>query len=185
MMSNRLSHWFGKWWVCIMFGVIAAIIFTFIVPNAVSQLTENRTLAPLILDEYYPTWPASKAQPFFAALGDQGRLAYRAYYLTLDFWFPVLSLTIFYTALLSLAFPQNSHGRALNLAPLLMYVADMMENINHFTMAGSYPDLLGWQITIGPLLSLVKYVLITTLPLIALVGFWMNRGAGIAKGPQS
>lgn len=184
-MSNRLSHWLGKCWVCIVFGVIAAIMFAFIVPDAVSKLTENRTLAPLILDEYYPTWATSQAQPFFAGLGDQGRLAYRTYYLTLDFWFPVLSLTIFYTALLSLAFPQSSSWRALNLAPLLMYAADMMENLNHFTMAGGYPELPQWQITIGPFLSLVKYGLITALPLVALVGFWINRGAGTANGPQS
>jgi hypothetical protein len=54
------------------------------------------------VDEYYLPWTASDARPFFTALGTAGRAAYQNYYLTLDFWFPVLSLTIFNTALLSL-----------------------------------------------------------------------------------
>ena len=174
-MSKKLSHWLGRWWVCVGFGVIAAIIFTYTVPNAVNELTAGRTLAPRILDEYYPAWAAAEARPFFEGLGAKGRIAYQNYYLTLDFWFPVLSLTIFYIALLSLAFPQSSRCRAVNLLPLIMYAADGAENLNHFAMAGSYPNLPGWQIMFGPILSLVKYVLITLLPVLALFGFWVSR----------
>jgi hypothetical protein len=175
MMSNALSNWIGRWWVCVTFGVISTIMFGYLVPNAVAVVTENRTLAPRILDEYYLTWSASDARPFFKALGAAGRAAYQNYYLTLDLWFPVLSLTIFYTALLSLAFPIGKRWAWFNLLPLIMYACDMLENINHYTMAGRFPDLPVWQLQIGPILSLVKYILITALPMLALIGFWLKR----------
>jgi hypothetical protein len=174
-MSNALSHWLGRWWICAVFGFIATIMFVYFVPHAVGVVTENRTLAPSILDERYLTWAASDARPFFTALGAAGRAAYQSYYLTLDFWFPVLSLTIFYSALLSLAFPARGRLSWLNLLPLAMYACDILENINHFTMAGSFPNLPAWQLAVGPLLSLFKYILITLLPLLALLGFWFNR----------
>ena len=174
-MSSIVSSWLGRWWVCIIFGVISTIIFGYLVPNAVAVVTENRTLAPRILDEYYLTWTAADARPVFTALGASGREAYQNYYLTLDFWFPVLSLTVFYTALLSLAFPAGHRWAWLNLLPLIMYALDMVENINHFSMAGSYPDLPVWQLQVGPILTLAKYVLITALPILALIGFWIKR----------
>jgi hypothetical protein len=174
-MSRRVSQWTGRWWICITFGVISTIMFGYLVPSAVAVVTENRTLAPRILDEYYLTWSAADARPFFAALGTTGRAAYQHYYLTLDFWFPVLSLTIFYAALLSLAFKDHPRWGWLNLLPLVMYAFDMMENINHYRMAASFPDLPVWQLQIGPILSLVKYVLITALPVLALIGFWLKR----------
>jgi hypothetical protein len=177
MMSNALSHWLGRWWVCAVFGFISTIMFIYLVPHAVGVVTENRSSVPSILDERYLTWAASDARPFFAALGTSGRIAYQSYYLTLDFWFPVLSLAVFYSSLLSLAFPTRRPWSWLNLLPLVMYACDMLENINHFTMAGSFPDLPAWQLAVGPFLSLLKYVLITELPLVALIGFWSNREA--------
>jgi hypothetical protein len=174
--SKLISHWLGRWSICIVFGVIATLMFTVLVPNGVAEVTQNRTLAPRILDEYYLTWTAADARHLYEVLGVTGRTAYQNYYLKLDFWFPVLSLTIFYAALLSLAFPQGRRWSWLNLMPIPMYFSDMFENLNHFMMAGSYPDLPSSQLTIGPWLSLVKYLLITVLPAIAIVGFGMNRG---------
>jgi hypothetical protein len=181
-MSKALSHWVGRWWICAVFGLISMILFVYFVPHAVGVVTNNRSLVPSILDERYLTWAASDARPFFTALGTSGRAAYQSYYLTLDFWFPVLSLTIFYSALLSLAFPTRRTWSWLNLLPLAMYACDMLENINHFSMAGSFPDLPTWQLAIGPLLSLFKYVLITVLPLLALIGFWINRNSKSTRG---
>jgi hypothetical protein len=175
MMSDTLSHWIGRWWVCVASGVISTIMFGYLVPNAVSLVTENRTLVPQILDEYYLTWAASDARPFFKSLGAAGRAAYQNYYLTLDFWFPVLSLTVFYIALLSLSFSANRRWASLNLLPLAMYACDMFENINHYSLAGSFPDLPAWQLQVGPLLSLIKYMLTTALPVLALIGFWLKR----------
>lgn len=180
-MSHLLSKWLGRWSVCIVFGLIATLMFTWLVPAGVAEITANRTIAPRILDEYYLTWTAGDARQLYQALGSGGRAAYQQFYLYLDFWFPVLSLTVFYTALLSLAFRQGTRFAWLNLVPLLMYACDIGENINHFTMAGSYPLLPPLQLQIGPWLSLVKYLLITGLPLVAFAGFIYNRRRS-AKG---
>ncbi len=174
-MSKFISKWLGKWSVCIVFGIIATIMFTVLVPGGVAEVTQNRTLAPRILDEYYLTWTADDARHLYAVLGATGRRAYQHFYLKLDFWFPVMSLSLFYAALLSLAFPQGRRMSWLNLTPIAMYFADMSENLNHFMMSGSYPDLPPLQLAIGPYLTLIKYLLITALPIIALVGFAVNR----------
>jgi hypothetical protein len=181
-MSARLAKWLGRWPVCIAFGIIATVMFVWLVPNGVDTITAGRTTAPKILDEYYLTWTAQDAQQLFGAIGPAGRLAYQHFYLTLDFWFPVLSLTIFYTSLLSLAFPQGRRLARVNLLPLLMYASDIGENLNHFVMAGTYPQLANWQLLVGPYISLLKYVLITFLPLLALIGFGLNRKLFSAKG---
>jgi hypothetical protein len=170
-MSYSIAKWFGRWPVCLLFGVIATVMFTYFVPRGVADITQNGALAPRILDEYYLTWTARDAQNLFQALGPAGRLAYQNFYLHLDFWFPVLTLAIFYSGLLSLAFPQGKRWAWLNIVPLVMYFCDMAENINHYSMAGSFPNLLPIQLQVGPLLSLSKYVFITGLPILALLGF--------------
>jgi hypothetical protein len=177
--SKIISRWLGKWSVCIAFGIIATIMFTVLVPGGVAEVTQNRTLVPRILDEYYLTWTAGDARHLYSALGATGRRAYQHFYLKLDFWFPIMSLSVFYAALLSLAFPQGRRGSWLNLMPIPMYLADMSENLNHFMMAGSYPNLPPLQLAIGPYLSLTKYLLITALPIFALIGFAMNRSAHV------
>lgn len=170
-MSRFISNWLGRWSVCVVFGIIATIMFTVLVPDGVAEVTQNRTLAPRILDEYYLTWTTDDARHLYAALGATGRRAYQHFYLKLDFWFPVMSLSVFYAALLSLAFPEGRHWSWLNLMPIIMYFADMSENVNHFMMAGSYPNLPAVQLIVGPCLSLTKYLLITVLPVVALIGF--------------
>ena len=150
-------------------------MFTVLVPGGVAEVTQNRTLAPRILDEYYLTWTADDARSLYAALGASGRCAYQHFYLKLDFWFPVISLSVFYAALLSLAFLQGRRWSWLNLTPILMYFADMSENLSHYMMAESYPDLPPFQLATGPYLSLNKYLLMTALPVVALIGFVINR----------
>jgi hypothetical protein len=179
-MSPLLNRWLGRWWVCVALGIVAGVMFGYFVPHAVFDLTEGRTLAPKILDEYYPTWSASDARDLYAALGPTGRHAYQLFYLRLDFWFPVLTLTLFYSSLLSLAFRERPRLRWMNLLPLVMYAADVAENLNHFAMAGSFPELSPARLTLGPVLSLTKYVLITALPLVAAMGF-VSRRRGVQR----
>jgi hypothetical protein len=57
----------------------------------------------------------------------------------------------------------------------IMFASDMPENIKHYSLAESLPDLPSWQLQVGPVLSLIKYILITALPVLALVRFWSER----------
>lgn len=170
-LSTRLGSALGRWWVCGVLFAASLVMFFWIVPNAVSTVTAGRTLAPKILDEYYLTWSPDDARQLLAGLGEQGRIAYRAYYLHFDFWFPVLTLTLCYASLLSLAFRRGSRWAWVNVLPLAMYASDVAENLNHFAMAGSYPELSAFSLTWGPRVSGAKYALMTMLPLIALGGF--------------
>jgi hypothetical protein len=174
-MSSLLSQYLGRWSLCILFGVVSLVMFTVLVPRGILEVTNNRTLAPLILDEHYLTWTREDAISLYSALGEAGRKAYRMFYLKLDFWFPVLSLSLFYTALLSLAFPRSSRLAWLNLLPIVMWLSDAAENLNHYYMAGVYPELPTLNLLVGPYLTLIKYILITLLPIMATVGFAMRR----------
>lgn len=174
-LSSFLNHWLGRWWLCVVFGVAASVMFVYAVPHAVSEVTHGRSLVPKILDEYYPTWAESDARAFYAGLGPAGRRAYQLYYLKLDFWFPVLTLTLCYISVLSLAFRKAARFRWLNLVPLIMYASDIAENLNHYAMAETFPDLSPARLAVGPMLSLVKYALITAVPLVAAIGFLARR----------
>lgn len=183
-MPSLLKRYLGNWPICVAFGIVSVVMFTVLVPNGVAEVTANRTLAPCILDEYYPTWVASDAQHLYAALGGTGRQAYRMFYLKLDFWFPVLSLSLFYVGLLSLAFPKASKLAWINTLPLAMWLFDAAENLNHFYMAGHYPELPSLNLTVGPYLTLFKYLLITCLPIVALIGFafqYLKKRDGTAE----
>ena len=169
--SGLLGRAFGRWWVFGLLFAASILMFYWIVPQAGAAVTAGRTLAPKILDEYYLTWTPEDARHFYAAIGSQGRAAYRAYYLHLDFWFPVLTLTLCYISLLSLAFRPGSRWSWVNLLPLLMYASDVAENLNHFSMALTYPVLSPFSLTWGPWFSGAKYAIMTVLPLLALVGF--------------
>jgi hypothetical protein len=174
-MSSLLSRYLGRWAPCILFGIVSLVMFTVLVPRGIDQVTVNRTLAPLILDEHYLTWTRDDALNLYAALGEAGRKAYRMFYLKLDFWFPVLSLSLFYAGLLSLAFPRPNRLAWINVMPMVLWLSDAAENLNHYYMAGIYPELPALNLLVGPYLTLIKYVLITLLPMVALGGFALSR----------
>jgi hypothetical protein len=69
-----------------------------------------------------------------------------------------------------------------------MYVSDIAENLNHFTMAGAYPNLSSFSLIWGPWFSGAKYGLMTVLPLLALAGFaarYFGRSAPRRSGGTS
>ena len=184
-LANRLGRALGRWWICLALFGASLLLFGWIVPNGVAEVTGGRTLAPQILDEYIITWTPEDAQRFYAAIGANGRAAYRAYYLHLDFWFPVLTLTLFYMSLLSLVFRPGTRLAWLNLTPLLMYASDAAENLNHFAVAGAYPALSPASLTYGPLFSGTKWVLIMGLPVVALIGFAVERLGAVRRTPAA
>ncbi|MBB6107656.1 hypothetical protein HDF23_000386 [Mucilaginibacter lappiensis] len=150
-------------------------MFGYLVPHGIDTVTNQRTLADKILDEYILTWTPADAQKLFTSLGPKGREAYQNFYLHLDFYFPVLSLTICYISFLSLAFRSNSKMAWINIAPILMWLMDTAENIDHFSMAGSFPHLSDFSLTYGPWFTFIKWVLIIMLPLIGCIEFLVRK----------
>ena len=171
MISNWLGAMLGNVWLTVFLGVLSTAIFSFVCPAMIRAVTTNRTVAPKILDEYIMTWTPADAEHLYSALGPQGRVAYQNYYLRLDFWFPVLSLTLFYIGLISLAFPKGTPLAWLNLTPVLLYLSDWAENLNHFMMAKLYPNLPAFSLRFGPVFSFLKWVLIFAFLLLAIAGF--------------
>ena len=168
--SASVRRWLGRGWVLAASLVASCVMFGYLVPAGVGGITRGRTLAPKILDEYLPTWSRADAASLFDALGPVGREAYCNFYLHLDFWFPVLSLTIFYASLLSFAFPAPSRLAWMNVTPVAMYVSDALENVTHFTMAREYPARSDALWTVGPYFTLSKWIFLYGLLGIALAG---------------
>lgn len=169
--SHLLRRAFGNWWICLLSLVVTTVLFGYFVPQGIEEITRQRTLAPKILDEYLLTWTPAAARQLYAALEPTGRLRYQQFYLQLDFYFPVLALSVFYCSLLSLAFRAPARLAWLNVLPLLMWLMDLAENVNHFVMAGSYPHLSAFSLGWGPVFTGLKYVLILGLLPLAGLGF--------------
>jgi hypothetical protein len=176
-MSQFLRKVSGRWYICAILFLGPAIIFPALVQPAAEKIVQHGAGAPKILDEYVMTWTPEDARQLYLAIGPEGREAIRHFYLHLDFWFPVFSLMLFYISLLSLAYPARSPLAWLNLLPIPMWLLDEAENINHFTMAGSYPNWPDGSLTVGPWFTLWKWALIFAIPVIAALGFIL-KGVG-------
>jgi hypothetical protein len=107
---------------------------------------------------------------FFAAIGPDGRAAYRRFYWIMDFWFPGAAASLATASLMLIAFPPASGWAWLCFLAVLSWLFDVAENITHFHMARSYPNLSPIALRIGPLFTRGKW-LFAIMPLpIALVG---------------
>jgi hypothetical protein len=58
----------------------------------------------------------------------------------------------------------------INLLPTPMWLLDEAENLNHFTVAGSYLDWPSVSLTLGPWFTFWIFAI----PIIAALGFWLN-----------
>ena len=169
-MSTFFRRVFGRGWVAGSLFVATMLMFGYVVPTQIAGITQNGALAPKILDEHMTGWSAADARTLFEAIGAAGREAYRSFYLTLDFWFPVMTAALFMISVMSLVFPAGSAWSRLNLVPLGFYVLDVAENLIHFTMAGAYPAQPALLWTLGPAFTLGKWLLIFASILLALAG---------------
>ncbi len=171
--SNLLNRLFTKWWLCLLFLIVAGICFGYLVPKAQKPIFTNciDVKVTKVLDERMMTWTAEDAKQFYNAVGSEGRQAYQLFFLKLDFWFPALSASLFYISLLSYAFPIGSTYSKLNLLPIIGWLMDVFENINHYSMAGAYPNLSSFSLTFGPVFTFAKWFFVMAIPIIALIGF--------------
>lgn len=170
-MSTFLRNIFGHWWVAVLLLVATICIFAFLVIPGAKEVVSHGPGETKLLDEYIMTWKPDDARRFLGAIGPEGREAYRAFYLRSDFWFPELAQTLFFISLFSLAFPAGSRFAWLNVTPIALWLVDAAENINHFTMAGSYPNLSEFSLTAGPVFTWLKCAFTFAPPIIALLGF--------------
>jgi hypothetical protein len=63
-----------------------------------------------------------------------------------------------------------------------MRVGDISENINHVVMPGTYLQQASWQIQVGRYISLLEYLLMRLLPVLASTSFGLNRKSVSDKG---
>ena len=174
--SNFLGRLFTKWWLSLLCLIFASICFGYLVPTAQKPIFANCSDAKVtkVLDERIMTWKADDAEQFYHAVGPEGRHAYQLFFLKLDFWFPSLSASLFYISLLSYAFPVGRKYSTLNLLPIIGWLMDVFENINHYTMAVAYPNLSSFSLTFGPVFTFAKWFFVMAIPIIALIGFWIR-----------
>jgi len=162
----------GSWPAFGLLILLCFLFFGYLVPKAKVPIFANVTtqLPHKVLDEYFPSWTPQIADKFFLEIGQDGRDAYRRFYLTMDLWFPGTIASLATASLLLIAFPPPSGWAWLGVIALLSWLFDVAENINHFQMAGSYPDLSSVPVKLGPLFTRLKWIFaLTPLP-IALIG---------------
>ncbi len=162
----------GTWPAFGILFLLCLLFFGYLVPKAKAPIFANvgAKLPHKVLDEYFPSWTPQIADSFLAAIGPDGRAAYRRFYLTMDFWFPgaIASLTI--ASLMLIAFPPASGWAWLCVIAAPSWLFDTAEKITLFRMAGSYPNLSPVAVRFGPLFTRGKWVFaIMPLP-IAVVG---------------
>jgi hypothetical protein len=171
MIMAIASH-IGTWPVFIILVLLCGLFFGYLVPKAKAPIFANLTgnLPRKVLDEYFPSWTPQIAQSFFATIGPDGRAAYRRFYWIMDFWFPGATASLAIASLMLIAFPPGSGWAWLCFIAVLSWLFDVAENITHFQMACSYPNLSSFTLKFGPGFTRAKWVF-AILPLpIALVG---------------
>jgi len=164
-----LDHW-GTFGVLL---AMSALMFGYVVPKSkVPVFAEAAPEVPRkVLDEYFWTWTPDGARRFLSGIGPNGRRAYRRFYWSTDFWFPSLIASFANLSLLLLAFSPSSGLAWLSVLAFAGWLFDMLENVNHFRMAGRYPILPPFSMRFGPLFTLMKWVFALAPLVVALLGF--------------
>jgi hypothetical protein len=162
----------GTWQALAILTLLCLLFFGYLVPKAKAPIFANigTALPRKVLDEYFPTWTPQIAENFLAAVGPDGRAAYRRFYLTIDFWFPGAIASMAIASLMLIAFPPTSAWAWLCIIAAPSWLFDVAENITHFRMAGRFPNLSSVALRLGPFFTRAKWVsAIAPLP-IALAG---------------
>jgi hypothetical protein len=162
----------GTWPAFGILILLCLLFFGYLVPKAKAPIFANlgKKLQRKVLDEYFPSWTPQIAESFLSAIGPEGRAAYRRFYLTMDFWFPGAMASLALGSLMLIAFPSTSGWAWLAVIAAPSWLFDVAENITHFQMAGSYPNLSTIAVKLGPSFTCAKWICaIIPLP-IALIG---------------
>lgn len=162
----------GTWPALAILVLLCILFFGYLVPKAKAPIfAKVRTKLPhKVLDEYFPSWTPQIAESFLADIGPDGRAAYRRFYMTMDFWYPGTTASLAIASLMLIAFPPTSGWAWLCVIVAPSWLFDAAENITHYRMARSYPDLSPAAVKLGPAFTCLKWVFAILPVLIAFVG---------------
>lgn len=175
VLAAVLDHW---WTLCVLLAV-STLIFAYVLPKAKAPVFAEASpkIPRKVLDEYFWTWTPQIARQFFSSIGPNGRRAYRRFYWSVDFWLPSLISSLANASLLLLAFPRSSGLAWLSVLAVPGWLFDVMENVNHYRMAGTYPVLSPLSLRFGPQFTRLKWVFAVAPLGVALSGFALGLRA--------
>ncbi len=157
--ADGLLRILGRYPVLLLLALASTATFAHFLPQQILKVTIGGTRGGAkLLDEHVLTWTAQDADLLLSGLGDAGRQAYRHFYLTFDFYFPALLSSLTLVSLLAILFRQRIRARYVALLPVVPYLFDFAENLNHLTMLRAWPDHPAFCWVIGPWFTAGKWV---------------------------
>ncbi len=149
----------GRYPVLLLLAAASTATFVHFLPQQIAKVTLGGTRGGAkLLDEHLPTWTAADADLLLSGLGAAGRQAYRHFYLSFDFYFPALLSSLMLVSLLAILLRHRTRARYVALLPVVPYLFDFAENLNHLTMLGSWPDRPAFCWAVGPLFTAGKWI---------------------------
>ena len=143
----------------LLLALASTATFAFFLPQQIQQVTLGGTRGGAkLLDEQMLTWKAQDADLLLSGLGAEGRQAYRHFYLSFDFYFPALLSSLTLVSLLAILLRRHPGARRLALLPVVPYLFDFAENLNHLAMLTAWPDHPAFCWVVGPWFTAGKWV---------------------------
>jgi hypothetical protein len=156
--ADGLLRLLGRYPVLLLLALASTATFAYFLPQQIQQVTLGGTRGGAqLLDEHVPTWTVADADSLFTGLGAAGRQAYRHFYLTFDFYFPALLSSLTLVSLLAMLLRQRPRARYAAFLPVVPYLFDFAENLNHLTMLGAWPVHPAFCWAVGPWLTAGKW----------------------------
>jgi hypothetical protein len=157
--ADGLLRLLGRYPVLLLLALASTATFAYFLPQQIAKVTLGGTRGGIkILDEYVLTWTAQDADLLLSGLGADGRQAYRYFYLTFDFYFPALLSSLTLISILTILLQHRTRARYVAFLPVVPYLFDFAENLNHLMMLGAWPDHPGLNWSLGPWLTAGKWV---------------------------
>jgi hypothetical protein len=157
--ADGLLRLLGRYPVLMLLSLASTATFAHFLPQQIQKVTLGGTRGGArLLDEHMLTWTVRDADLLLTGLGDGGRQAYRHFYLTFDFYFPALLSSLTLVSLLAILLQKRPRARYAALLPVVPYLFDFAENLNHMTMLGAWPDRPAICWAVGPWFTASKWV---------------------------
>ena len=134
-LSQTFHHLSSKTWLILAALAVEIFFFSTLAPRMQAQIPAG----PLDLKF---TYSPEEAFGLIESYGEEARAAYRTFELTADILHPIgylLLYSLLMSALLQRAFPSTSVVQKFNVAPVIGWGFDMIENICIVTMLSVFP----------------------------------------------